>query len=142
MTHHPEAPAEPTSSDAARAVFRTALRDILVVVAALAVVGILVGYLISGVPGVWGAVLGVAMTIVFSGTTVISMLKTADANPTTTAAVVLGSWLAKMLVLILVLALLRQFDFYDKFVLGGVLMVGVIGAALIDFRAVTRGRVP
>ena len=142
MTHHPEAAAEPTSSDGARAVFRTALRDILVVVAALAVVGILVGYLISGVPGVWGAVLGVAMTIVFSGTTVISMLKTADANPTTTAAVVLGSWLAKMLVLILVLALLRQFDFYDRFVLGGVLMVGVIGAALIDFRAVTRGRVP
>lgn len=132
----------PTGSDAARAVFRTALRDMLVLVVALAVVGIVVGYLAAGMPGVWGAVLGVALTVIFSGTTVVSMLKTAGASATTTAAVVMGSWLAKMLVLILALALLRQFEFYDKWLLGGVLMVGVIGAALIDYRAVAHGRVP
>ena len=131
-----------TGSDAARAVFRTALRDTLVLIVALAVVGLVVGSVAAGMPGVWGAVLGVAMTVIFSGTTVISMLKTAGASATTTAAVVLGSWLAKMLVLILALALLRQFDFYDKWLLGGVLMVGVIGAALVDFRAVAHGRVP
>lgn len=139
---HPDADQEPTGADAARAVFRTALRDMLVLVAGLAVVGVVTGYLVAGMPGVWGAVLGVAMTVIFSGTTVISMLTTAGASATTTAAVVMGSWLAKMLVLILVLALLRQLDFYDKWMLGGVLMVGVIGAALIDYRAVARGRVP
>lgn len=141
MTNPDDSPA-PTGSDAARAVFRTALRDMLVLVVALAAVGIVVGYLVAGTPGVWGATLGVAMTVVFSGTTVVSMLKTAGASATTTAAVVMGSWLAKMLVLILALALLRQFDFYDKWLLGGVLMVGVIGAALIDYRAVAHGRVP
>lgn len=141
MTHSDDGRA-PTGSDAARAVFRTALRDMLVLVAALAGVGVVVGYLVAGTSGLWGAVLGVALTVIFSGTTVISMLKTAGASATTTAAVVLGSWLAKMLVLILALALLRQFDFYDKWLLGGVLMVGVIGAAVIDYRAVARGRVP
>lgn len=141
MTHSDDGRA-PTGSDAARAVFRTALRDMLVLVAALAGVGVVVGYLVAGTSGLWGAVLGVALTVIFSGTTVISMLKTAGASATTTAAVVMGSWLAKMLVLILALALLRQFDFYDKWLLGGVLMVGVIGAAVIDYRAVARGRVP
>lgn len=132
----------PTGADAARAVFRAALRDMLVLVVALTVVGVVVGYLAAAMPGVWGAVLGVALTVIFSGTTVVSMLKTAGASATMTAAVVMGSWLAKMLVLILALALLRQFDFYDRWLLGGVLMVGVIGAALIDYRAVAHGRVP
>jgi len=141
VTHSDDGRA-PTGSDAPRAVFRTALRDMLVLVAALAGVGVVVGYLVAGTSGLWGAVLGVALTVIFSGTTVISMLKTAGASATTTAAVVMGSWLAKMLVLILALALLRQFDFYDKWLLGGVLMVGVIGAAVIDYRAVARGRVP
>ncbi|RYV50652.1 hypothetical protein [Pengzhenrongella frigida] len=139
---NPDDSQAPTGTDAARAVFRTALRDMLVLVVVLAVVGIVVGYLAAGMPGVWGAVLGVALTVIFSGTTVVSMLTTAGASATTTAAVVLGSWLAKMLVLILALALLRPFDFYDKWLLGGVLMVGVIGAALIDYRAVAHGRVP
>jgi len=132
----------PTGADAARAVFRTALRAMLVLVAVLAVVGIVAGYLGAGVPGLWGAVLGVALTLVFSGTTVVSMLATAGSSATTTAAVVMGGWLAKMLVLIVTLAVLRPFDFYDRWVLGIVLIVGVIGAALIDYRAVARGRVP
>lgn len=139
---HPDANTAPTGSAATRAVFRTALRDTVVLVVALAVVGVVAGYLVAGTAGVWGALLGVALTVVFSGTTVVSMLATAGSSATTTAAVVLGSWLAKMFVLILVLALLRQFEFYDKYLLGGVLVVGVIGAALIDYRAVVRGRVP
>jgi hypothetical protein len=82
------------------------------------------------------------MILVFSGTTVVSMLKTATASATTTMVVVLGSWLAKMLVLLVALIVLRGLDFYDKRVLGAVLFVGVIGAALVDYRAVVRGRVP
>ena len=132
----------PPGADPVRAVFRTALRDLLVLDAALAVVGIAAGWLVAGQAGLWGAVLGAGLILVFSGTTVVSMLKTATASATTTMVVVLGSWLAKMLVLLVALIVLRQFDFYDKRVLGAVLVVGVIGAALVDYRAVVRGRVP
>ena len=128
--------------DPVRAVFRTALRDLLVFDAALAVLGVATGWLVAGESGLWGAVLGAGLILVFSGTTVVSMLKTATASATTTAAVVLGSWLAKMLVLLVALVVLRQYDFYDNRVLGAVLAVGVIGAALVDYRAVVRGRVP
>ena len=132
----------PTGADPVRAVFRTALRDLLVLDAALAVVGIATGWLVAGYPGLWGAVLGAGLILVFSGTTVVSMLKTATASATTTMVVVLGSWLAKMLVLLVALIALRGLDFYDKRVLGAVLVVGVSGAALVDYRAVVRGRVP
>ncbi|WNB84958.1 hypothetical protein [Cellulomonas sp. ATA003] len=134
--------ADGVQQDAARAVFRTALRDMLVLLAVLTVVGGGLGYLLAGAPGLWGALLGVALTLVFSGTTVVSMLATAGAAPQTTAAVVLGSWLGKMIVLVAALALLRGQTFYDRVALAVVLLVGVIGSALLDYRAVRGGRVP
>lgn len=129
-------------SDTARTVFRTALRDMLLLLAALTVVGGGLGYVLAGTPGLWGALLGVALTLVFSGTTVVSMLATAGSDPQTTAAVVLGGWLGKMIVLAAALALLREQTFYDRLTLAVVLMVGVLGSALLDYRAVRSGRVP
>ena len=127
---------------AVRAVFRTALRDVLVLLGALTVLGVAIGALVAGLPGVWGALLGVGVALLFSATTVWAMLRTVDASPTTTAAVVMGSWLAKMVVLIVILVVLRGMDFYDRWVFAGVLLVGVIGSAVLDYRAVSRGRIP
>ncbi|MFI2704120.1 hypothetical protein [Cellulosimicrobium composti] len=149
-TTDPAAPAGAPSTEqtvgpqgeAVRAVFRTALRDVLVLLGALTVLGVAVGALVAGLPGVWGALLGVGVALLFSATTVWAMLRTVDATPTTTAAVVMGSWLAKMVVLIVILVVLRGMDFYDRWVFAGVLLVGVIGSAVLDYRAVTRGRVP
>ena len=128
--------------DPVRAVFRTALRDMLLLLAVLAVLGVTVGELVAGLPGVWGALLGLGVTVVFSGTTVVSMLATAHASPATTGSVIMGAWLAKMIVVIGLLAVLRELDFYHHTVFGVVLLAGVIGSALLDYRAVSRGRVP
>jgi hypothetical protein len=128
--------------DAARDVFRAALRDMLVLLAVLTVLGVGIGYLVAGGPGAWGAVIGVGLALVFSGTTVLSMLKTARSSATTMAAVVLGAWLGKFAVLIAVLAVLRDKDFYSRVVLAIVLVVGVLGSAVLDYRAVRNGRVP
>jgi hypothetical protein len=130
------------TQDAARAVFRRALRDTLVLLGVLAVVGVGVGALVAGLPGVWGALIAVGLALVFSGTTVVAMLRTLDASPNTMAAVVMGTWLAKVLVVIVVLALVRDLEFYSRGVLAGVLALGVIGSALLDLRAVNGGRVP
>lgn len=130
------------AGDPVRAVFRRALRDMLVLVAVLAVVGIGVGALVAGSAGVWGAVIGVLVTLVFSGTTVVSMLRTADASVTTTGAVILGAWLGKMVLLVALFAVLDDMDFYHRGVLVAVLLAGVLGSVLLDYRAVQRGRVP
>ena len=128
--------------DPARAVFRTALRDMLVLLAVLLVLGVGLGYLLAGLPGVWGALIGVGLALLFSGTTVVSMLITSGKPATTMAAVVMGAWLGKIVVLIAVLALIRGEDFYHRGVLAAVLFAGVIGSALLDLRAVKVGRVP
>ena len=48
----------------------------------------------------------------------------------------------KIVVLVVVLALLRGADFYDRWVLFAVLALGAVGSALLDYRAVRGGRVP
>lgn len=136
------APSGGPAADPTAAVFRRALRDTVILIAALTVVGVGAGALLAGVPGVWGALIGVGLALVFSGTTVVAMLRTLHSPPHTMAAVVMGTWLAKVLVVVVVLALLRDQDFYARGVLAAVLALGVVGAAVLDFRAVSTGRVP
>lgn len=130
------------AADPARVVFRTALRNMLVLLAAVSVLGVISGWFIAGTPGVWGALIGVGATLVFSGTTVVTMLGTASSSVTTTAGVVMGAWLAKMVLLIALFAVLHGLTFYDRTVLVVVLVVGVLGSVLLDYLAVRRGRVP
>lgn len=135
-------PTRRSTHDPVHALFRTALRDMLVLLAVLAALGIGVGFMVAGSPGVWGALIGVGLALVFSGTTVVSMLRTAGSAPTKTAAVVMGAWIGKVVVLIAVLTVLRDQDFYDRGVLAVVLFAGVIGSALLDLRAVRAAHIP
>ena len=136
----PQAPSAPRGA-AEQAMLRTALRDCLILVAGLAVLGSLVGLLVAGVPGLWGGLIGAAIAAFFCGTTVWSMLYTVGKGATTMGAVVMGTWLAKMVVLIAVLLVLTRFDFYDRVVLFVVLLLGAVGAAYLDYRAVKNSRI-
>ena len=139
MTNTPAPTPDPNAPE--RQVFRSALRAMLVLLGGLAVVGIVVGLLVAGEKGLWGALVGVVLTGFFCATTIWSMLRTVGATPATMAAFVMGSWLVKLVVLIVVLSVLRGRDFYDPYVLFGVVAVGAIGSALLDYRAVSRGRI-
>ena len=137
-----EKPAPAGSPSAAEAVFRRALRDVAILLAALLVLGLVVGGLVAGLLGVWGALIGWALAAVFSTTTIVAMIRTARSTPAAMAGVVMGTWLAKVLVVVVALAVLRPLDFYSAPVLGAVLALGVVGSAVLDYRAVTLGRVP
>lgn len=137
----PDVPS-PSRGAAEQAVLRAALRDSMILVAGLAVLGSLVGLLVSGVPGLWGGLIGAAIAAFFCGATVWSMLYTVGKGATVMGAVVMGTWIAKMVVLVVVLVVLTQFDFYDRVVLFVVLLLGAVGSALLDYRAVKNGRVP
>lgn len=145
----PGAPAAATEgptvgSEPVREVFRRAFRDMLVLVGVLAVVGVGVGALVADPPaaGVWAAVIAVAVTLVFSGSTVLAMLLTSRSSMAAASGALVGSWIVKMLVLIVVFAALRGADFYHRGVFVTVVLVGVLGSVLLDYRAVARARVP
>lgn len=143
MTDPTAAPTPRTGdSPEVHAVFRRALRDMVVLVAGVTVLGVGIGYLVAGLPGVWGALIGAGIALLFSGTTTLSMLTTSDTAPGRMMAVIMGTWLGKLVVVIVLLAVLRGMDFYDRYVLAVVVAVAVIGSALLDYRAVARGRVP
>lgn len=125
-----------------RAMLRRAMRSTLLLVGALVVLGCAVGGLVAGLPGVWGALIGAGLAAFFCATTIWSMQRTVGKPPTAMAGMVMGTWLAKIVVLVGVLAVLRGAGFYDPYVLFAVLAVGAVGSAVLDYQAVKGARMP
>jgi hypothetical protein len=133
--HAPAGPEE-------HAALRRALVQITVLVVALAGVGAVVGLLVAGVAGVWGALIGAALGLLFCGATVAAMLVAGRLPPASMMAVTMGVWLVKVVVLLIVVAVLDKQSFYSAKVLVAVLLLVLLGSLVIDARAVLRGRVP
>lgn len=96
------------------AALRSGVRYGVLGMVALAVVGAIVATLLAGTPGLYGALLGAAVGGGFILCTALGVLFTAKMPATTAGAVILGTWLLKMILAIVVLAILKPLDFYDK----------------------------
>lgn len=129
-------------TDAMLAVIRTMLRRLLLASAAITVLAAGVGYLVADLPGVWAALLGAAISLLFNGATVLSMYLVAGRSPELLQIVLLGGWLVKMALLVLVLVWLREQNFYHKGVFVATLVVVVISALLVEVTTVLRARLP
>ncbi|MBF6193182.1 MULTISPECIES: hypothetical protein [Nocardia] len=114
---------------------RSALRYGLIGLGVLVVLSVALGAAVSGVPGVWGAVLGAAIGGGFILTTAAVVLFGAKLPPSTAGLVMLVSWVLKLLVALIVVAILQRFDFYDRVVL----FFTVVGALIIVLGAETYG---
>ena len=86
----------------------------LVAGAVALVVAMGIGWLVAGIPGLWGAALGVGISVAFFTATVLVSLVTARFNPTLLGVVVMISWLVKMGLLVVILVFLRSADFYSR----------------------------
>lgn len=122
-------PTPPDLGDApvdSTAALRRAIRYGLLGLLVLAVVGSIVSVLAAGLPGLWGALIGAAIGGGFILITAVSVLVTAKLPPTTAMAVLLGSWLLKMAVALIVLGLLNPLEFYNR-----IALVVVMACALV-----------
>ncbi|ASO18998.1 hypothetical protein FHR81_001264 [Actinoalloteichus hoggarensis] len=119
---------------------RSALRQASFAALILALPAVGIGWLVADLPGVWGAVLGVAIAAGFLLVTLVATLATANASPVAMAAAVLGSWGGKMVVLFVVLFLIRDQEFYSRGVLFAVLVVTVIGILAVQTRVLLRAK--
>jgi hypothetical protein len=128
-------------------VLNRALRDGGIFAGAVAVVGGLVGYLVAGVPGLVGGLLGAVISAVFLGLTAASMLVAGkvtggDLGSPTFFGIVLGTWLLKLVVFVVLAIWLRSQSWLDPRVFFVTVIVAVIGSLLIDVLAFMRTRVP
>jgi hypothetical protein len=121
--------------------YRWALVATGVTLGAIAVAGIAVGAAVRGTDGVWGALAGVAVAAVSGMVTQVAMIIGHRRDPLVFASIVAGSWLAKMLVVIVGLLLLGRVESVDRGTFGTVILVAVGATLAIDLFAVRRARI-
>lgn len=113
----------------------------------IAVVGSVVGYLVAGWPGLVSALIGAGLTALFMGFTALSILLAAratkgEASSTLFFGIVLGVWLLKFVVFIVILVLLRDQPFIEPLVMFFSILAAVIGSLVVDVVAYLGARVP
>jgi hypothetical protein len=114
---------------------------------AIAVIGSIVGYLVAGDSGLVSALIGAGLTALFMGFTSLSILLAArvtkgEASSTLFFGIVLGVWLLKFVVFIVILVLLRNQPFIDPIVMFVSIVAAVIGSVAVDVIAYVGARVP
>lgn len=108
--------------------------------AALTLVSLMAWGATRELPGIWGVLMGVAIGGGFVLATAVSVLATANSSPSMTMAVVLGGWLVKMVVLILLFVWLRGFDFYDNTAFGVTTLAALVVALTAEAWGVITSR--
>lgn len=128
-------------------ILRTTLIWSGIVTAALAVVGSVVGSLVGGTSGLWSALAGVVLAAAFLGITSASILIAnrwfgTDIYVPLFFGVVLGGWLVKFVVFLVVLFIVRGQPWVDPMVFFVAIVVGVLAALVVDAVVLMRMRLP
>lgn len=111
----------------------------------IGVVGAIVGGLVAGWPGVVSALVGTVMAVVFMGITAGSILLAnrfagSEAAVGAFFAIVLGGWLVKFVVFLVIVVLIKDQPWINPVVLFLSIIAGVIGSLIVDAVVVMKSR--
>ncbi|MDR7329113.1 hypothetical protein [Corynebacterium guangdongense] len=132
------APSGPTPSkydDHRRPLF-TALRNGAYALGVVAVVSVIAWSFAEGSPGFWGALIGGGYVLL----TAVSVLATSGQSIGTIGAVVLGGWLVKVVLVLLILMLLDPLTFYHRGAMVITLIVALVVCIIAEMVGVLRTR--
>lgn len=108
----------------------------------LAIGGSIVGYIVAGGQGVVSAIIGAGLAAVFLSITAASILVASRFDILAFFGIVMGAWLLKFVLFIILAVALRDQPFLDPVVMFVTLVVGVIGTLAVDVLVVARSRMP
>ena len=123
-------------------VFAKALKLSALLVVSVAVICSIIGYLVVGVDGLWTALIGAAIALVFTSLTVLSVLFGARLPLGGFYGLVLGGWLLKIVLFAVLMAALQRMDFIHGPTLFFAIVLSVLGGLSIDSWVVLRSRIP
>ncbi|AWB95061.1 hypothetical protein DCE93_04805 [Agromyces badenianii] len=138
-----EADRTPTSNP----VLRRALAWGALLAGVILVVSAVLGLVFAGVPGLLGALIGTLMAVVFMGITAASILganrfASSDLFVGAFFGIVLGGWILKFIVFIVLVVVLRDADWLNPTVLFLSLVAGVLASLVVDVLVVAKSRLP
>lgn len=128
--------------DTLPALFTTALRRSALLAVLLAAAACALGWVLAGTQGLLGALVGAALAGVFLLTTVVVMIATAKKPQHIVTAALAGSWLGKLVLTFVVLAVIRGMDFYEPRVLAFTVLALVLGMLTVEMITIAKGRIP
>lgn len=141
MSDSPTSPATPPTS-AHTVGLQKALIQGVIALLVLVLLSAVIWYAVAGIEGLWGALLGAAIGGVFVLLTVVVVLATANTSPTVTGAVLMGTWLLKLIVAIAAVAALKPLDFYSKPALALTIVIAMVVVLATESVAILRHRAP
>lgn len=128
------------ASTTTTAILRKAVIYALIVALVIGVVGGLVGYAVAGMDGLLSALVGTAVAVIFAVITAISIMVAVKKPITVFFGIVLGAWLAKIIVFIALLALVTSLDFVQPVVLFLSMVAAIVGTLAVDVIVVLTAR--
>jgi len=128
-------------------VMRTALKWDALTVAGIAVVAVVLGGVLAGGNGIVSALVGAVIGLVFLGITAASILYAnrfagGELFAGIFFAIVLGAWIIKFIVFIVIAVLLRHQPWVNADVLFLSIIAAVIASLVVDVAVVIRSRIP
>ncbi|ANP71790.1 MULTISPECIES: hypothetical protein [Cryobacterium] len=137
----------PSTQPTSIPVFRQVLVYGGVLALAIAVIGMVVGGLTVGGVGVLSALIGTLMAVVFMGITAASILlanRYAGRESAIGAffGIVMGGWLLKFVVFLVLLILLKDQPWINPLVLFLSIIAGVLGSLVVDAIVLFKSRMP
>ncbi|SEE99830.1 hypothetical protein [Ruania alba] len=140
MPENSSSPHVPT--DSVLGMLRLVIRRFALVGLAVTVVVCLLGVLVAGMPGLWGALIASAVGLVFMGVTVVSMYVMAGRGPEMFQIVLLGGWLVKIVLLVLLLNWLSDMTFYHRTMFIVAIVAIVVAGLTVETLTVMKSRIP
>ena len=129
--------------DDLKSVMLRVLRLGALLVLGITVVGSGIGFLVAGVPGVLAALAGGAAAFVFTALTALSLLLGSKLGLAGFLGVVLGGWLVKMVLFLVLFGVLNRADwltFDSRPVVFFTVVAAVLGGLVLDTLIVTKAR--
>lgn len=109
---------------------------------AIAVVGSVVGFFVAGGTGIVSALIGTAIAVVFLGITALSIIVANKFDLVAFFGIVMGAWLLKFIVFLVLVVLLKDQPWINTQVLFLSLVAAVVGTLVVDVVVITRSRMP
>lgn len=130
-----------SSASSTSEVFSSVLKQGLILVGAIAIIGGGLGLVFAGISGLLSGLIGAGLALLFSSLTALSVKFGGKLSLGGFFGVVLGGWIVKLLGFIFLIALLKGAAFIAGPVLFFTLVASILGTLVIDSLIVLRSRI-